>query len=188
MAEWNDTLETLVKDRERALLGYAYLVCGNATQAQDLVQEALVKTFSRPRDGLTALKAESYVRRAITSVYVDQYRRQRRWNRLQHVFATPAAAATDSMVGVEMSRDVAAALTTLPPRERACIMLRFFDDLTVPQIGRVLGLADGSVKRYLSDAIEKLELVLGPLEDTHEETIPVLPQSSYIHPDERKSS
>ena len=44
-------------------------------------------------------------------------------------------------------------------------MLRFFDDLTVPQIGRQLGLAEGSVKRYLSDGIERLERSLGPLED-----------------------
>ena len=78
MAEWHDAMEALMRDRERALLGYAYLVCGNATDAQDLVQDALVKTFSRPRPGLTSLKAEAYVRRAITTTYVDRYRRRQR--------------------------------------------------------------------------------------------------------------
>ena len=64
-----------------------------------------------------------------------------------------------------MARDVHAALALLPPRERACVMLRYFDDLTVPQIGRQLGIAEGSVKRYLSDGIARLERSLGSLED-----------------------
>jgi RNA polymerase sigma-70 factor (ECF subfamily) len=165
MAEWQQTMEQLVRDRERALLGYAYLVCGNPTQAQDLVQDALVKTFSRPRPGLTAVKAEGYVRRAITTVYVDHYRRGQRWRRVQHLFR-PEERAPDAMSAVEAGGDVADALASLPPRVRACVVLRFFDDLTVPQIATQLGIADGTVKRYLSDGLAQLELVLGPLEDT----------------------
>ncbi|WP_284327865.1 sigma factor [Demequina litorisediminis] len=135
MAQWRDTMEQLVRDRERALLSYAYLVCGDAVQAQDLVQDALVRTFSRERPGLTSLKAEGYVRRAITSSYVDGYRRQQRWQRVQHLFK-PDAVAPDRFGQVEAGSDVTDALATLPPRVRACVVLRFFDDLTVPQIGR----------------------------------------------------
>ncbi len=164
MAEWRDTMEQLVRDRERALLGYAYLVCGDSTQAQDLVQDALVRTFSRPRPGLTALKAEGYVRRAITSVYIDGYRRGQRWKRVQHLF-TPHEVTPDPYAGIEAGSDVADALAGLPPRVRACIVLRYFDDLTVPEIGRQLGIAAGTVKRYLSDGIAQMELALGPLED-----------------------
>ncbi|MFV0286158.1 MAG: sigma-70 family RNA polymerase sigma factor [Demequina sp.] len=164
MAQWRDTMEQLVRDRERALLSYAYLVCGDAVQAQDLVQDALVRTFSRERPGLTSLKAEGYVRRAITSSYVDGYRRQQRWQRVQHLFK-PDAVAPDRFGQVEAGSDVADALATLPPRVRACVVLRFFDDLTVPQIGRQLGIAPGTVKRYLSDGLGQLELALGPLED-----------------------
>jgi RNA polymerase sigma factor (sigma-70 family) len=173
MADWHETMETLVRNRERALLGYAYLVCGNPTQAQDLVQDALVKTFSRPRPGLTVLKAEAYVRRAITSTYVDQYRRRQRWARVQHLFR-PGEGTEDLARNVDMSADVTIAVAALPPRERACIMLRFFDDLTVPQIGLQLGIAEGSVKRYLSDGIERLERSLGPLEDASVSTAPVV--------------
>ncbi|MBN2176486.1 MAG: sigma-70 family RNA polymerase sigma factor [Demequinaceae bacterium] len=172
MADWRNTMECLVRDRERALLGYAYLVCGDSTEAQDLVQDALVRTFSRPRPGLTVFKAEAYVRRAITSTYIDQYRRHQRWSRVQHLFR-PGDGGDDATLGVDMSADVTLAISSLPPRERACILLRFFDDLTVPQIGRQLGIAEGSVKRYLSDGIERLERSLGPLEDTEIETTPV---------------
>lgn len=173
MTEWQDTMERLVRDRERALLSYAYLVCGDPVRSQDLVQDALVRTFSRERAGLTVLKAEGYVRRAITSVFIDEYRRSQRWERVQHVFR-PQETEPDRLRSIEAGSDVHAALATLAPRERACVVLRYFDDLSVPQISRHLGIAEGTVKRYLSDAIGRLQLALGPLED-EQETIPVIP-------------
>ncbi|WP_062071227.1 sigma-70 family RNA polymerase sigma factor [Demequina sediminicola] len=164
MAHWRDTMEQLVRDRERALLSYAYLVCGDAVQAQDLVQDALVRTFSRERKGLTAAKAEGYVRRAITSAFVDGYRRRQRWQRVQHLF-TPADVAPDRFGQVEAGSDIHEALATLPPRPRACVVLRYFDDLTIGQIARHLGIAEGTVKRYVSDGLDQLQLALGPLDD-----------------------
>lgn len=163
MSEWQDTMEWLVRERERALLGYAYVVCGDANQAQDLVQDALVKTFSRSRN-ITPGKAEAYVRRAIATLYVDQYRRQQRWNRVQHLFREAEGTVSPTPFA-DLSADVATALNALPPRVRACVVLRFFDDLTVPEIARQLSLAPGSVKRYLSDGLKALELRLGPLDD-----------------------
>lgn len=182
MTDWRETMETLVRDRERALLGYAYLMCGDPYRAQDLVQDALVRTFAHERRGLTAVKAEAYVRRAIASSFIDQYRRAKRWEGVRHLFRDEAVA-RDVMGIVEAGSDVADALTTLPPRVRACVVLRFFDDLTVPQIAHQLGLAEGSVKRYLSDGLGQLELVLGPLE--HEETTIVRPQGSREEGTER---
>lgn len=164
MADWQETMERLVRDRERALLGYAYVVCGDPVQAQDLVQDALIKTFTRGRD-ITPGKAEAYVRRTIATLYVDNYRRQQRWMKVQHLFreADYEPALTPFQ---DLSADVAVALNALPPRVRACIVLRFFDDLTVPDIARQLGLAPGSVKRYLSDGLRVLELRLGELDDS----------------------
>lgn len=52
--------------------------------------------------------------------------------------------------------DVRAALRELPSREQVCVVLRFFDDLTVPQVAARLGLAEGTVKRYLADARARL--------------------------------
>lgn len=164
MADWLGEMERLVRERERALLGYAYVVCGDASLAQDLVQDALVKTFSRPREGLTQVKTEAYVRRAIATLYVDHYRRQQRWHKVQHLFRG-AEIAEERTPFSDLSADVATALADLPPRVRACVVLRFFDDLTVPDIAAQLGLAEGSVKRYLSDGMRALELRLGHIED-----------------------
>lgn len=164
MTDWRQTMEQLVRTRERALLGYAYLVCSDPIQAQDLVQDALVRTFSRPRPGLTPEKAEGYVRRAITSVYIDQYRRGQRWQKVRHLF-TPQEVGDDEFAPVDASAEVSQALMTLPPRVRACVVLRYFDDLTVADVASELGIAEGTVKRYLSDGVHHLEHVLGDLED-----------------------
>ena len=177
MTEWQDTMERLVRDRERALLGYAYLVCGDSNRAQDLVQEALVRTFSRERHGLTVGTAEAYVRRAITSVLIDQYRRAQRWDRVQHLFRD-AEPSRDPVYAIEAGSDVHAALATLAPRERACVVLRYFDDLTVPQISRHLGIAEGTVKRYLADAMGRLQLALGTFEDEDETTVVMPPRGA----------
>ncbi len=164
MTDWRATMEQLVRERERALLGYAYVICGDPVQSQDLVQDALVKTFSKPRPGLEIDKAEGYVRRAITTVFIDQYRRGQRWQKVRHLFK-PEEVGEDEFAPIDAGAEVSDAVRALPPRVRACVVLRFFDDLTVPAIAQELGLAEGTVKRYLSDGIGHLEESLGALDD-----------------------
>src|SRR5690606_34260257 len=75
-------LATLAESRGRAIVGYAYLFTGELRAAEDLAQEALVKTMLRTRAGVeltSPAAAEAYVRRTIASLYVDGYRRKRRW-------------------------------------------------------------------------------------------------------------
>ncbi len=171
MAPWEQELATLAEHRGRALVGYAYVLCGDQRHAEDLVQDALVKVFSRLRrregadggrgvhpldDGGTT---EAYVRRAILTLYLDEYRRRRRWTGVKHLVATDDHARGPES-GATARADVAAALDRLAPRERACVVLRYFEDLTVPQIAEALGLAQGTVKRYLADATATLRTVL----------------------------
>jgi DNA-directed RNA polymerase specialized sigma24 family protein len=183
MAHWEDELAGLASQRGRALVGYAYLLCGNGRDAEDLVQDALVKVFSRLRgtpggrgtggsragtpentviissdDGVTHL--EAYARRAILTLYLDGYRRRQRWAGLRHMVGQ-----RDHVRGPEepatARADVTAALAGLSPRQRACVVLRYFEDLTVPQIADELGTAQGTVKRHLSDAMSAMQGVLG---------------------------
>ena len=69
------------------------------------------------------------------------------------------------MVGL----DVRAALGALPPQERACVVLRYLDDLTVRDVAAELGLSEGAVKRYLSDGTRTLRRELGDAVDWPEE-------------------
>ncbi|WP_062077160.1 sigma-70 family RNA polymerase sigma factor [Demequina globuliformis] len=158
MATWEPVLEEVMRERAAGLLAYARLLTKDDAEAQDVLQDALVKSFSRGRAFTNVNVAEAYVRRTIPSVFIDRLRRRK------------AAERAHDRVGVEVAGhepdraavlDVRDALQRLTPRERACIVLRFYDDLTVPAIAERLGLAPGTVKRYLSDASARLAADLG---------------------------
>jgi RNA polymerase sigma-70 factor (sigma-E family) len=166
----DDVVETLIATRGRALTGYAYLLCGSLDDAEDLVQDALVKTFSRRRAGLELDSAEAYVRRSILTVYLDGWRRRRRWAVRVHLAAGPALAdGPETPAGDRV--DVVAALRRLPPQQRACVVLRFYEDLTVPEIAQRLAVSEGAVKRYLSMGVHGLERVLGPIRPAPTHTV-----------------
>lgn len=166
MAAWEQSLDELVRTRGPALVGYAYLLCGDRREAEDLVQDALVKTFSRGRGGLEAHNVEGYVRRAVLTTYLDGFRRRRRWAAVRHLVADPDTASGHETAASDRV-DVQAALRALSPRERACVVLRFYEDLTVPAISDQLAVSQGSVKRYLSDGVRRMESLLGPMPSAH---------------------
>lgn len=170
MAAWEQVLDDLVQVRGHALARYAALLTGDRDTAEDLLHDALVRCFGQARPLRDAVAAEAYVRRAILTVFLDGNRRRSRWAAVRHLVGRhetvdgPEPAVVDRV-------SVETALGTLRPRLRACVVLRFYDDLTVPEVARRLGLAEGTVKRYLSDAVGQLEDVLGPVStggDRHE--------------------
>ena len=156
---WALQLETLVDERGAALFGYAYVLTGDKARAEDLVQDALVRTFQRGRADLGIDAAHAYVKRAISSAFIDSGRRLRARPQIFDVEA--------EVVGTDLADDVALALSlhasllTLPPRERACVVLRYLEDMSVASIADELGLATGSVKRYLSDGVGRLRALHG---------------------------
>ena len=129
MPEWEGVARRLVDARYGVLVGYARLVSGGTNDAEDLVQEALISTFSRRRTFDSLPQAEAYVRRAIVSRFLDGARRSSRTRRGTATEADVAVAGHADHVGLAM--DLAAALTRLTPRERACVMLRHLDGLSV---------------------------------------------------------
>lgn len=174
MTTWEQVLDELVRARGRALVRYATLLTGDEREGEDLVQDALVRCFSQGRPIRDPGAAESYVRQAILTTFLDAYRRRARWTAVRHLLAR--ADDTDDHGPASTARvDVQTALLTLRPRLRACVVLRFYDDLTVPEIARRLSLSDGTVKRYLFDAIGQLESLLGPLPDAHTIDIQLVP-------------
>ena len=79
---WEGVVTELVAQRGDALLRYATLLCGSRDDATDLVQDALVRTFGRLRNGFGIESAEAYVRRAILNAHLDGGRRTSRWRRI----------------------------------------------------------------------------------------------------------
>jgi RNA polymerase sigma-70 factor (ECF subfamily) len=171
-------LEEVVRERHPALVGYACLFTTNRRDAEDLVQDALVRTFARRRTLTDRYTAEGYVREVIRTTFLDQARKRRTWTSKAHLFVLPTAALDTPDSTASATVDVQAALNQLPARERACVVLRYFDDLPVSDIAHALGISSGSVKRYLSDGTAKLRTSLGttvPL-DTVSTSVTVHPQ------------
>lgn len=164
MTRWADTLERLVRERGRSLVAYGYLLTGNSKDAEDLFHDAVVRTFSRGKASVSIGEAEAYVRRAMFTAHMDAGRRDSAWRRVFHLLGGEESTASEAAV-VDFRTDLQEALRHLTPRERACTVLRFYDDLTADAIGRELGISEGAVRRYLSDAAVKLRGALGALSD-----------------------
>lgn len=160
MARWEPLLDEVMRERTPRLLAYARLLTRDDAEAEDVLQDALVRAFSRGRSFPDADRAEAYVKQAIPSVFIDRYRSRRSRDAAHERLAHRTSFAADQGDRAAVL-DVRAALADLPPRERACTVLRFYDDLTVPQIAHALHLSEGSVKRYLHDASGRLAEALG---------------------------
>lgn len=156
-------MSDLVRERGPALTRYAYLFTGETAAAQDLVQDALVKVFLRTGRGFEPDVLEAYVRRTIVNLSIDRHRRRRAYDERRHLLVAPGSDQGHAS-GTEDRLDLEAVLGLLSRQERAVVVLRFYEDLTVPRIAREMGLADGTVKRYLSNALTRLEQHLGTLE------------------------
>ena len=163
MADWQHVLARVVEERGDALLRYAWLLSGNREDAQDLVQDGLVNVFGRLRNGFTVQSAEAYLRKAILNRYLDLGRSSTRWRK-----TAPGQWQDDTIDSPEpasaLRLDVQRELAKLSPRERACVVLRYYEDLKVDDVAETLGISPGSVKRYLSDALAKLGGALGSTE------------------------
>ena len=158
MAGWRDLVDELLRERRPMLVGYATLLTGDRSAAEDLVHDAVVRTFARPRVFPSLNAADAYVRRAITTIYLDRARSRRRL-----MLAAPrlAQAVEERPDDVAARLDARAALGSLSPRQRACVVLRFYDDLTIADIAERLSISDGAAKRHLSDGVHHLNGVLG---------------------------
>jgi RNA polymerase sigma factor (sigma-70 family) len=126
---WEGALTHLVEARGSALKRYAYLLCGDNAEAEDLVQDALLRAFTRPGPG-DGEQLEQYVRKIVLNLFLDRLRRRRLWARLRPLVVAPAQT-NDPMETVARSLDMRTALLALSPRQRACVVLRYHLDLPV---------------------------------------------------------
>jgi RNA polymerase sigma-70 factor (sigma-E family) len=133
----------------------AYLLCGDWEQASDHVQEGLIRVYvAWPR--LTRVGREyAYARKAVVSAFLDHSRRRSS----KEVPAEPdgnVSSGEDVAEYVAVRTALMAALDELPLRQRACVVLRYFDDLSVADTAAVLGCSEGTVKSQTSRALASL--------------------------------
>ena len=143
-----------VRDRSPALYRYGYVLTGNAYDADDLVQEALVRlrgAWSRVQRRDDPI---GYTRTIMARIHISTWRRRRREVLRSQV---PDAAVSDPAIDrVSDTSEVWQALSTLPPRQRAVLVLRYYEHLTDDQIATTLGISRGTVRSQASRAMDKL--------------------------------
>jgi RNA polymerase sigma factor (sigma-70 family) len=161
VADWEGALAELARVRGPALTRYAYLLTGDLHEAEELVQDTIVSVFVGRGRRAEPKAAEAYVKAAMLNRVIDSSRRRRRWTRLVPRLV-PVAVVESPEDAVLDGSDTRAALQALSPRQRACVVLRFYEDQTVPAIADRLGVSEGAVKRHLSDATRRLAPLLGP--------------------------
>ncbi|MEJ7796074.1 MAG: SigE family RNA polymerase sigma factor [Nocardioides sp.] len=146
-----------VAARQTALLRTAYLLTGHRQDAEDLVQMTLVKVV--PHWSKLHGDPDAYVRTVMVRESVSRWRR-RRWREI--VGATAPEPVTD-VPSSETRLDLQRALAALAPKQRAVVVLRFLEDLSVAETAQVLGVAEGTVKTQTRDALARLRQLLPDL-------------------------
>src|SRR5260370_17503665 len=160
---WELTLAGLASGPGAVLKRHAFLLCEDEAQADDLVQEALVRAFTRPLRVPRPGAAEAYVRVIMVNLFIDGARRHSRWSRVAPLLR-PADMAPDPADHVSDRAPMLTALRSLSPRQRACVVLRYYEDLPVAKGAAVLGVGEGTVKRYLSEAMSHVAVRLSSAE------------------------
>ncbi|MER5331999.1 SigE family RNA polymerase sigma factor [Micromonospora sp. NPDC002717] len=158
-----DPLEEEFRDfvaaRSGALLRTAYLLSGDWATAEDLLQTALTKTYLawKRLGGIEAI--EPYARRVMVNTSTSWWRR--RWHGERPTEVLPERAAVDE-IEHQLDRDLLwRHLSALPTRQRAVLVLRYYEDMSEAQTAALLGISPGTVKSQTSRALGTLRRRMG---------------------------
>lgn len=140
--------------RGGSLCRTAYLLTGDWQAGEDLVQEALTRTYLRRRRLRGEAALEPYARKVMVSLFLTS--RRRRWHRELPHADLPEQAFNGSLEVIENRHGLWPALMELSPQQRAVLVLRYFEDLTEADIAVVLGCTPGAVKTHAARGLDRL--------------------------------
>lgn len=146
-----------VQSRLTGLSRVAFLLTGDRYLAEDLVQQALIKVAAQWERITDVGDPDPYVRRALYHQHVSWWRRNRR--EAEPVAELPDWSGRDPIADVATAITMREALTRLAPRQRAVLVLRFYEDLTEAQAATVLGCSVNTVKSQTRDALARMRIV-----------------------------
>lgn len=151
-----------VVDNRAQLLRVAYLLMGDAGQAEDLVQAALLRLYRQWDRVAGAEQPVAYARRAVVNLGNTWWR----W-RLAHPLSYRGeihhSAASDDVEAAVANRDeLWLALRTLPRAMRAVVVLRYYEDLSEADTAEILGVSAGTVKTQASRGLARMRQALPP--------------------------
>ena len=141
--------DEFVAARSTALLRTAFLLTHDHGLAEDLLQTALTKSWfvwSR-----ISGEPEAYVRRVLVNTFASWWRRK--WNGEHATAELPERGFDDAADAVTTGHDLWAAMERLPRRQRAVVVLRYWEGLSVAETAEVLGVSEGTVKSQMHRAV-----------------------------------
>jgi RNA polymerase sigma-70 factor (sigma-E family) len=150
----------LYSQHHAALVRFAELVAPEDGMAEDLVQEAFVKLFTKRRRVQDISKAPAYLRSTVINLARGRGRRMSVALRHRPAPAPDASSAEEGAMASEQHREVIEALRHLPARQRECLVLRHYEGMTESEIAGALGISVGSVRTHTSRGTAAMERLL----------------------------
>jgi RNA polymerase sigma-70 factor (sigma-E family) len=151
------TFEEYARGAWPSLYRYAYLLAGNHADAEDLAQQTLLKAHGAWSRVARADSPTAYLRRMLTNTYLSQKRPKA--SRLEVLTDEPPELGA-APPGPEDRMVLWPHVRSLPPRQRAVVVLRYYEDLSEQQIADVLGCSTGNVKSTAHRALKALRAAL----------------------------
>ncbi|MGV9269642.1 SigE family RNA polymerase sigma factor [Kitasatospora sp. NPDC003701] len=148
--------EGFAATRWRRLVRTAYLLTGDHHEAEDVVQATFAKVFRNWSRISRLEEPDAYVHRALVNNNLSRHRRRRVRQLLVPVLPDRASTASGGHRDVEERSALLQALAELPPRQRAVVVLRYWEDMSEGQVAEVLACSQGNVKSQASRGLAKL--------------------------------
>jgi RNA polymerase sigma-70 factor (sigma-E family) len=159
-------LERLLAERGGQLVRAAVALAGNRQDGEDLLQAALERLLRRSRRVHSDL--EGYLRRTLYNLAADGWRSRTRWRRKLPVVATGIEPVSSGAVDAVDLRDaLVRLLQELPPRQRAVVVLRYWEQRSEAETAALLGCSESAVKSAAFRGLQRLRELSGPRLDDH---------------------
>jgi RNA polymerase sigma-70 factor (ECF subfamily) len=159
-----EAFRTLVEQYRSVLFGTAYLMMRDRGLAEDAVQEALIQIWTH----LPSFQLKSSLKTWLVRIVVNEVKQQFRKKRVPTVPLERASEVAEDLdkaetviIRNEESQHLRRTLEMLPHEQREAVVLRYFSELTVPEIATVTGQREGTIKSRLSRALSRLGEILG---------------------------
>jgi RNA polymerase sigma-70 factor (sigma-E family) len=143
----------------------AYILTGNHADADDIAADALASAWQRWDHVMAADHPIAYVRRTVVNMAASRMRRLA-GERKRSMLLGPLSQRFQQLPDVGQNLDLQAAILTLPPRRRACVVLRHVYGLPTLEVAETLGISEGAVKSQTSKGLDQLRRLLGVVEGT----------------------
>ena len=156
-------VERLLGERGQHLMCAAVALTGSRADGEDLLQAALERLLRNWRRVDTDL--EGYLRRTLYNLAADGRRRRGRWRGRLAEFRSQARAAgtgTEDVAVVDLRDALVRLLQQLPPRQRAVVVLRYWEQRTEAETAELLGCTEGTVKSAAARGLRRLRELAGP--------------------------